>query len=65
MNELTSQANDKLLRKKQAAELLAVSQRTIDRMVSLGKLTRVKVLGGIRFRCSQVQSIIDGGVCDR
>jgi excisionase family DNA binding protein len=65
MNPHISGTDDKLLRKKQAAEMLACSQRTVDRLVSIGKLTRVKVLGGIRFRWSQVQSIINGGVCDQ
>jgi excisionase family DNA binding protein len=46
--------HEKLLRKKEAASLLAVSSRTIDRLVSLGRLTRVKVLGGVRFRISEV-----------
>lgn len=56
---------DKLLKKKQVAEMLACSPRTVDRLASIGKLKRVKVLGGIRFRWSQVQSIINGGVCDQ
>ena len=53
--------NDKLLRKKQVAEILACSMRTVDRLVSLGRLTRIKILGGIRFRFSEVQIIINGG----
>ena len=63
MNE--SANADKLLRKKQVAEMLSCSLRTVDRLASIGRLTRVKVLGGIRFRWSQVQSIINGGVCDQ
>lgn len=55
---------EKLLRKRQVAEMLACSQRTVDRLASLGRLTRVRILGGIRFRLSQVQAIIKGGVCD-
>jgi excisionase family DNA binding protein len=54
-------SNEKLLRKKEVASLLACSTRTIDRLVTLGRLTRVYVLGGIRFRMSQVQAIIEGG----
>ena len=52
---------DRLLRKREAAAALACSARTIDRLVSLGRLTRVKVLGGVRFRLSQVQTIMVGG----
>jgi excisionase family DNA binding protein len=51
---------DRLLRKKDAAAILACSERTIDREASSGRLTRVKVRGGVRFRESEVQSIISG-----
>jgi len=52
---------EKLLRKKQVAELLACSLRTVDRLVAMGRLTRVKILGGVRFRLSEVQAIMNGG----
>jgi excisionase family DNA binding protein len=52
---------EKLLRKKEAASLLACSARTIDRLVNLGRLTKVMVLGGVRFRLSQVRQIMQGG----
>jgi excisionase family DNA binding protein len=55
-------SNDKLLRKREVAEKLACSLRTVDRLVNAGRLTRVKRLGGIRFRLSQVQSLMSGGV---
>jgi excisionase family DNA binding protein len=54
-------SNDALLRKKQVAEKLACSLRTVDRLVNAGALTRVKILGGIRFRLSQVQMLMNGG----
>ena len=54
-------SNETLLRKKQVAERLACSLRTVDRLVSAGKLTRVKILGGIRFRLSQVVALMNGG----
>jgi excisionase family DNA binding protein len=54
-------ANEKLLRKREVAERLACSLRTVDRLVNAGRLTRIKVLGGIRFRLSQVQIIMNGG----
>ena len=52
---------DKLLRKRDVAETLCCSLRTVDRLVNVGKLTRVRILGGIRFRLSQVQTLINGG----
>ena len=52
--------NERLLRKKQVAEKLACSERTVDREASCGRLTRVKVRGGVRFRESEVQAIIKG-----
>jgi predicted DNA-binding transcriptional regulator AlpA len=52
---------EKLLKKKQVAEKLACSLRSVDRLVVSGKLTRVKILGGIRFRWSQVQYLMNGG----
>ena len=54
-------APEKLLRKKQVAETLACSLRTVDRLVNAGRLSRVKILGGIRFRLSQVQMLMNGG----
>jgi len=53
--------SENLLRKKQVAELLACSLRTVDRLVAIGRLTRVRILGGIRFRKSEVQAIMNGG----
>jgi excisionase family DNA binding protein len=55
---------ENLLRKKDVAEKLACSLRTVDRLVNTGRLTRVKVLGGIRFRLSQVQILMNGGKHD-
>lgn len=61
MDTRTSQPDEKLLRKKQVADILACSQRTVDRLVSMRRLTRVKILGGIRFRFSEVQILMNGG----
>jgi len=49
-----------LLRKKEVAQMLACSLRTVDRLASSGRLKRVKVGGCVRFRASEVQSIING-----
>ena len=54
-------SDDKLLRKKDAANLLAVSVRTIERMVCSGRLVRVMVRGGVRLRESEVLAIVNCG----
>lgn len=61
MNKNVIPSEDRLVKKKEAASILACSLRTIDRLVSLGRLTRVYVLGGVRFRLSQVLAIVAGG----
>ncbi len=52
----------RLLRKRDVAAMLACSARTVDRLASLGRLTRVKVLGGVRYRMSEVIAIVEGRV---
>jgi len=51
---------DRLLRKWAVAERLACSLRTVEREVQAGRLTRVKIRGGVRFRESEVNKIING-----
>lgn len=46
--------HDRLISKQQAADILSVSVRTIERMISNGKLTIQKVMGCVRLRLSQV-----------
>jgi excisionase family DNA binding protein len=53
-------SDDRLLQKKVVAALLACSVRTVEREVQDGRLTRVKVRGGVRFRESEVKRIIQG-----
>ena len=53
--------SNKLLLKMRVTVLLACSPRTVDCVVANGQLTAVRILGGIRFRLSDVQSIMDGG----
>lgn len=60
MNAPLPDRSDRLLRKKEAATMLACSERTIDRDATSGRLTRVKVRGGVRFRLSEIQAIING-----
>ena len=54
------QSPEKLLRKREVAERLACSLRTVEREASVGRLTRIKVRGGVRFRESEVQKVISG-----
>ena len=62
INEMaTAEFKERLLRKKEVAEMLACSIRTIDRLVESGKLTRVKVLGAIRYKLEEVQALIRKG----
>lgn len=64
MNNPAPDRDDRLLKKKDAAQMLACSSRHVDRLVNSGKLTRIKILGAVRFRLSQVQSLINGGSHD-
>jgi excisionase family DNA binding protein len=59
--EMNTMTEEKLLKKKQVAEMLSCSLRTVDRLVNARRLTRVKILSGIRFRWSQVQMLMNGG----
>ena len=50
-----------LYTRKQVAEILCVSQRTIERFEQRGKLARVELPGRIiRYRPSSVQAFIEG-----
>jgi excisionase family DNA binding protein len=53
-------SQDRLLRKKVVAARLDCSLRTVDREAQDGRLTRVKVRGGVRFRESEVNKMIEG-----
>ena len=56
-----SKMNDRLLRKREVAERWACSLRTVEREVSVGHLTRIKIRGGVRFLESEVIKMINGG----
>ena len=60
MRDVIEMVKEKLLRKKEVAALLACSERTVDRLVAVGRLARVNILGGVRFRLSDVQSLMNG-----
>ena len=50
-----------LLRKQDAADLLACSLRTIDRLVASGELKRIKIRGGVRYREDEIRTLIQEG----
>jgi len=58
---LTSR-EDKLLTKRQAANRLAISIRTLDRMVARRILTKAFVGSAPRFRKSDIDAIVENGV---
>jgi len=49
---------NKLLSKKETAELLSVSIRTLDRMRSSGELPATKVRGAVRFNPAVIEKYI-------
>ena len=55
----THTLNDRLLRKSEVAQVLACSTKTVEREVQDGHLTRVKIRGGVRFRPSEVNQLIN------
>jgi excisionase family DNA binding protein len=60
MKDESTPSTGKLLRKREAAERLACSIKTVEREMRQGHLTRVKVRGGVRVRESEVNVIING-----
>ena len=50
-----------LLTKKQVANLLACSERMVERLVASGTLTAVKIRGAVRFRLSDIEQIMMKG----
>ena len=60
MNAEQPHSTGRLLRKREVADKLACSTKTVEREVQDGNLTRVKIRGGVRFRESEVDKIING-----
>ena len=56
-----AQVQDKLLRKSDVVNRLSLSPRSVDRLVASGKLEKVYVMGAVRFRESDVQTLIEKG----
>jgi excisionase family DNA binding protein len=49
---------DRLLSKREAAALLAISIRTLDRMRSTGEIQAVKVRGAVRFTPAAIERYV-------
>jgi len=56
-----AEPQDRLLKKKDVVNQLSLSLRSVDRLVMSGKLKRVKVMGAVRYRESDVQALIERG----
>ena len=55
-------SSSRLLTKKEAAARLAISTRTLDRMVAQGMIEKVFVLAVVRFRESDINEIVRHGI---
>jgi excisionase family DNA binding protein len=55
---MNTQGN-KLISKKEAAEILGVSVRTIERMLLNGEVTKVKVRGSVRIRLNELNEYLE------
>ena len=59
-NQNISYIGDRLLSKKQAVEILAISERTLDRILARGKLTKVRVGGCVRLMANEIDAVVKG-----
>jgi excisionase family DNA binding protein len=60
-SEMTEPRVGGLIGKREVARILACSVRTVERLVALGALEKVMVLGAVRFRVYDVQRIVKEG----
>mgnify|MGYP003980921333 CR=1 FL=1 len=51
---------DKLLSKKEVADLFSVSVRSVERLAARGKLKKVKIGGCVRFKLKEVEAMMEG-----
>jgi excisionase family DNA binding protein len=58
----TVEQTERLLTRAEVADLMQLSQHTIDRWCREGRLPRVRVARAVRFRPSDVAALIDGAV---
>ena len=53
--------SNRLMKKQEVGQVLALAPRTIDRLAASGKLPKVKLAGAVRFRSSDVIKLMEGG----
>ena len=51
----------KLITKKQAAELLSSSVRTIERIIASGVIDKIKIRGSVKVKLRQVMQLVESG----
>jgi hypothetical protein len=61
MESQEQEPGDRLVTKREVAERLGLSTRSVERLSASGLLRRVKILGAVRFRLSEVLAIMAGG----
>ena len=54
------QNQKKLISKKEVAERLSLSQRTIERLAHRGSLTSVKIGRSVRFKLEEIEEVVMG-----
>ena len=57
-------AEDRLLNKLQAADMLGCSISTIDNLRRRGEITKVNVGKAVRFKLSEIKAIVENSKCD-
>ena len=53
-----SKVTQRLVRKRDVAEILSCSVRTVDRLVAKGELSPVKILGSKRYKVNEIEMLI-------
>jgi len=57
---IENQNKNKLISKKEVAEMLSLSERTIERLVLKGSLSCIKIGRSVRFRLPEIEEVLMG-----
>ena len=57
---IENQNKNKLISKKEVAEMLSLSERTIERLVLKGSLSCIKIRRSVRFRLPEIEEVLMG-----
>ena len=52
---------NKLLSKREVAEILSISVRSVERLVARGIIRKIKIGGSIRFRQCEIEKLMEKG----